>query len=337
MKKNVFILSIDGGGIRGVIPAFVLDNLYHRLNKINRGKYLYQHFDLIAGTSTGGLLALAMASPLLQKGKTATPKYGTEALIKLYTEIGINIFSRAGRPWLRKLSVLFHHKYTNQYLKSLMEELYGNATMSQALRPLVITAFDAKRMSPFVFSSHTRSPYGDFFIKDAARATSAAPVYFPPARVKSIGGHEKAFHLIDGGVVANNPSLLALKEAKKLYPNAKNYIILSIGTGYSISGYTVDEMNKWGVAQWMSPSRHVPLLNIMMTGQAENINYTLSSFPEVKYIRWNIEIDPAEGSLDNIKEQNLQYLQTKARQLIDMNSGTMDLIVELLSKNVAAV
>ncbi len=337
MKKNVFILSIDGGGIRGVIPALVLDALYNKLSKINRGKYLYEHFDLIAGTSTGGLLALAMASPLLQKGKTTTPKYGTESLIKLYTEKGIDIFSKAGKPWLRKLSILFHHKYTNKYLKDLMEELYGNATMKQALRPLVITAFDAERMSPFVFSSHSRSVHGDFFIKDAARATSAAPVYFPPARVKSIGGQEKEFHLIDGGVVANNPALLALQEAKKLYPGARNYIILSIGTGYSISGYTVDEMNKWGVAQWMSPSKHVPLLNIMMTGQAENVNYTLSSFPEVKYIRWNIEIDPAEGSLDNIKEQNLKYLQSKAFQLINANQNTMDLVVNLLSKNVTKV
>ncbi len=332
------ILTIDGGGMRGIIPAMFLHYLHSKLAEHNPGKELHNYFDMIAGTSTGGLIALGLSTPLVATGQTSLPKYSTESLIKLYTQKGEKIFSKQGSKLRKRITPIFKAKYSHSYLSSLMEELYGEARMSQAFLPVVITAFDAMRMQPHLFTSHP-SPYNrygqtDFYIKDAARSTSAAPVYFSPAKVKSVGSHAMEYNMVDGGIYANNPSLLAVTEAKRLFPEAKKFRLVSIGTGISNEGYSHDEMNTWGAAQWLSLRRSMPILNIMMTANSSMVDHSLKSMPEVDYLRFNVRLDPKRKAIDNVSSSFIQYLEKRSIAMIKENKVEVEGLIKNLLKKV---
>jgi uncharacterized protein len=201
------VLSIDGGGIRGIIPAMVLGEIEDRT-----GKPASELFDLIAGTSTGGILALGLAKPTVGSNK---PQYKAEELAELYEKEGGRIFSRSVWHRTRALGSTLEEKYPSEGIEGVLDEYFGETRLQDALTNVLVAAYEIERRIPWFFRSERakeRIDY-DFPMKQVARATSAAPTYFEPVKIGAEGSSDY-YALIDGGVFANNPALCAYVEAR---------------------------------------------------------------------------------------------------------------------------
>src|SRR5216683_4028303 len=211
------VLSIDGGGIRGIIPASILEALEQCI-----GRELHQVFDLIAGTSTGGIIALGI-------GTTANggKPYRPEDLVGLYVANGPSIFKK---DLLTPLKSFFGPKYAPDALEKVLSIFFGETELRSALTPLLISSYDLQRQVPFFFKSHriAEDPTYNWKVRQIARATSAAPTFFPPLHLRGDG---KDHALVDGGIFVNNPAVAAYAEARHVYPDASEFVIVSVGTG----------------------------------------------------------------------------------------------------------
>lgn len=209
--KKLRILSIDGGGIRGILPGTILTYLEKQIQKKtgNEKATIGEYFDLIAGTSTGGILSLIYLCPD-EKGNYM---FGAEEALSIYLDQGDEIFDVSLWKKIRSLDGNLDEKYDAAELERALLEYFGERKLSQALKPCLITSYDIRnRKAHFFTSIEAKSTVHDYYLRDVALATSAAPTYFEPVRIKSINGapHE----LIDGGVFANNPALCAYAEAR---------------------------------------------------------------------------------------------------------------------------
>jgi patatin-like phospholipase/acyl hydrolase len=216
----VRVLSIDGGGIRGVIPAMVLQ----RLEELAQ-RPICDLFDLIAGTSTGGILALALTCPD-PRNKTRPVYTATDAL-HVYLDRGNEIFSNSTpRPraapgsagaaaqqqqaessgGLSKIfsgaKILSGPKYNAKNLERVLGEYMGSSLLRESLTPLLITSYDLERRMPFFFKTRLAlgQPDHNYEMRHVGRATSAAPLYFPPAKLTDphTGGHVGGYKLSVG-------------------------------------------------------------------------------------------------------------------------------------------
>ncbi len=228
------ILSIDGGGIRGVFPAAFLAEIEKRFLG---GASVANYFDMIAGTSTGGLIALALAH-----GMTAQ-----EALC-IYTERGEHIFPR--RAGVKKLVTLLRWlvkpKHDQSKLKDELLRIFGDKVLDEAQARLVIPTFEGRHGEPFIY----KTPHHPDYQKDrhkkfayVALHTTAAPSYYP-------GVEDDGYVMIDGGIWANNPVMNALVDALACFDvERENIRILSLGTGEAT--FTVNETARLGgVKEW---------------------------------------------------------------------------------------
>lgn len=228
------ILSIDGGGIRGVFPAAVLAEIEKRFLA---GASIANHFDMIAGTSTGGIIALALAH-----GMTA------QEALRIYTERGEHIFPRpAGvRKLTTMLRWLMKPKHDQSKLKDELLRIFGDKVLDEARSRLVIPSFEGRHGEPFIY----KTPHHPDYQKDrhkkfahVALHTTAAPSYYP-------GVEDDGYVMIDGGIWANNPVMNALVDALACFEVAReNVRILSLGTGEAT--FTVNEKARLGgVKEW---------------------------------------------------------------------------------------
>ncbi|MDR3297407.1 MAG: patatin-like phospholipase family protein, partial [Prevotellaceae bacterium] len=226
-KRKVTILSIDGGGIRGIIPAVILSYIEECLQRKtgNSKVVLSDYFDMMAGTSTGGILTCFY---LLPEGLPAKDAVG------FYAQYGKSIFKKHSFNPLG----LREEKYTQKGLEAALKQTMGDVKLSEVKKRCLITAYDMEQRKAVMFTDKDAAVAGDirnYYLRDVARATSAAPTYFQPAEVRSLG--DAVSHLIDGGIFANNPTLCAWIEAHKSdfgfckNPTADDLFILSVGTG----------------------------------------------------------------------------------------------------------
>ncbi|MCK4803316.1 MAG: patatin-like phospholipase family protein, partial [Spirochaetes bacterium] len=236
MSKFTRILSIDGGGIRGLIPAKVLAAVEQKLQEKtgNKNAHIADFFDLISGTSTGGLLTCIYLCPGLN-GSRDRPRFSAEEAVRLYMERGDRIFDLSLWQRIRSAGGLRDEKYSADAFEETLEDYFGDLRLSDLLKPCLITAYDIKRRCTVFFTQHDakRMETRDFFLKDVARATSAAPTYFEAAKIKSLA--DVPYPLIDGGVFANNPAICAYIEVRRKFkkrPIIKKIAMLSLGTGF---------------------------------------------------------------------------------------------------------
>lgn len=313
--KKIRILSIDGGGIRGIIPGQILTHIEKLL-----GYRIGEHFDMIAGTSTGGILSCALLFPNNQN--PPKPKYSAQEVVDLYFKWGGDIFEIPFFHRIRSGAGLLDEKYPADGLEEALETYFENKKLSELLKPTVITAYDIYNRKTEFFTQHdaVSNPSKDFLVKDVARATSAAPTYFECARIKSFGNTRPYYPLVDGGVFANNPSLCSYAEARTLFKKpgddkknatAIDLAILSIGTGYSKKQYHYKEAKDWGMAEWIKP-----LIDILMSGVSETIHYQLDQiFKSVnalknQYLRIDGEMtNDVDPDMDDASEGNMGALK----------------------------
>jgi len=269
-QKKFKVLSIDGGGIRGVYPARFLTKL-----EASIGEPIADHFDLICGTSTGGILALALAL-----------KIPASEIQNLYVEHRKLIFPSFYKRWRFGLR---RAKYNNTKLENLIREKFKKA--NNEVEPLIadlctrvcITGYDLINAKPKVF----KTPHKDDYITDlhipvyqVAMATAAAPTYFNPYsnhyKVNEGKDNEEFLMRIDGGVFANNPALIGLTEAHCALQIAYSDIELySIGTGQTTYNETRSKVlfgwfsKAFGKMYWISKTR---ILDLMMQAQSRHVH-----------------------------------------------------------------
>jgi patatin-like phospholipase/acyl hydrolase len=334
MRKR-FVLSIDGGGIRGLIPSVLLSSLKEKLENYRLNKPFHEIFDLMAGTSTGGLIALALSVPLYRKtyGEPYDEKGGVSAdkLPFLYESLGDKAFPGSQYQVWKILRQLFMSKYSSVPFQQILNELFKECTVKMALTNILITTFDMKSMTPVfikrrpLFAGGGEDP--DFYMSDAALSTAAVPTYFPPAYVESVNGANGDFCLVDGGVFCINPALSALIETRKMYPYAE-YVILSLGTGVQIEEYKTETIKKWGFFNWIAPWLRVPLIAAVGDGQRISTNHMLKKLPQVTLYRIDINLDRGKGAMDDGSRENLCYLWDKAYEMMDLHKETIDRFVK---------
>lgn len=284
IEQNFKILAIDGGGIRGVVPAHII-NLMHSKFGVTPAK----HFDLIAGTSTGAIIAAALACEV-----------EPSKIIDLYRNHGARIFSRKWSlvpsiPGLGWAKPLLHSSYNHNELSKLLTDIFGEKRLGEVTIPLVLPATDIGNGCVHVFKSgysseFTRDP--NVFVRDAVIASCSAPTFFDPYQVNE--------HLLaDGGLWANNPSLTAVIEAiHRMKKDPKSLRVLSLGTGLEKT-YFKQGASFWGWGM-LSRWRHKRFISLILSLQSQAAhNHLKLMLTESQWMRLNFDSDK-ELPLDDV-------------------------------------
>ncbi len=326
MKNPVKILSIDGGGIRGIVPGVILECIERDFN-IKVADY----FDLITGTSTGGILACAYLVP--DSNITGQAKFTAAEVVDLYFNRGGEIFDIPFFHRVRTGKGIFDEMYTEKGLEKALEDYFGDSLLSDLLKPTIITSYDVEKRKGHFFRQHFAHEVAcNFKVKDVCRATSAAPTYFECAKVASMTGEEYA--LIDGGVFVNNPALCAYSEVRNFSKlTAKNMHILSLGTGHDMESYPYQKVKNFGKAQWIMPA-----LDIMMSGAADVTHFHLKQIFDTitepkQYLRINKRLDEhIDSAMDCATDVNMDALGDFALKLYKENKAHIAEWLEIVDK-----
>jgi patatin-like phospholipase/acyl hydrolase len=311
------ILSIDGGGIRGIIPAVVLAEIEKRTKRS-----IASLFHLIAGTSTGGILALGLSIPKTPAG----PLYAASHLLELFERQGARIFSRGIFHTLAACGNLRRAKYSSAGIEQVLMDYFGNSRLGDAATDVLIASYEIERSFPFFFRSaiaRERSDY-DFPAREVARATSAAPTYFEPMKLLT-GTYTDHYTLIDGGVCANNPAACALVEALSTHGDAGDFLVVSLGTGELTRCLPYQQTRDWGIVGWA-----IPVLDVVFDGASRTVDYQLrqllpgTSARCKRYYRFQTTLDNHNHRLDNASPENITALKALAYNLVDRQSAELD-------------
>ncbi len=334
MTKLIRILSIDGGGIRGILPAQILVALEKTLQTKtgNEDARIADYFDLVAGTSTGGVLACVFLCP---EGETSRPRFSALEAVGLYFDHGAEIFHLPVFHRFRTAGGLSDEKYPSDGLENVLRDYLRDLRLSDLIKPCLITAYDIRRRQTVFFTQHAAKERKakDFFLVDVARAATAAPTFFEPPKIAS--GAEVEYPLVDGAVFANNPSLCAYAEAHKHFAAGANEMaILSLGTGIAHQPYHWKEAKDWGAVGWVKP-----LFDIMMTGSSEVTDFCCrQAFEAVgkpeHYLRVNADLTHlppgVTADMDDASEANLRGLKELATETAQKAAPDLDRFADLL-------
>jgi len=325
------ILSIDGGGIRGIIPGMLLVALEDKIKRISKDPqaHLSQYFDFFAGTSTGGILASILLCP--HPDDPTKPRFSAQDALNIYVEHGTEIFTTSS--WRRFLNQfgLLSELYDEHVLEKVLDSYFGDLKLSQLIKPCIITAYNIELRKNHLFRQQKAISHGDsrdFYLKDVCRATSAAPTYFSVAEIYSIAGTR--YPLVDGGVFAHNPAISALLEVLKTYKTFKidDVHILSLGTGIAKNAYRYEDFKKQKAIS-IGPA----LVDIMTSSSSESNDYFLRQlFRSVQHSANYIRIEPSNMSsiqpaLDDASKSNIQKIVSLADKLISDNESMLDALV----------
>jgi patatin-like phospholipase/acyl hydrolase len=320
-RRAVRILAVDGGGIRGIVPAIMLAALQRRLERP-----VSDYFDVIAGTSTGGLIAAALCTP----GPDGGPRYDTGQILGFYTDDCREIFHRSLWHALISIDGLRRPKYPSSGMRRFLSERFGDLQLTEARRLLMLVTYDITRRRPFVFCSAraVESAAKNFRVSDACLATTAAPTYFPAATIRNLAGEERPF--VDGGVCSNDPMLPAFVEADKEFPG-RPVLMVSLGTGNLTDPLGIHGARRWGAARWATQ-----ILDVLMDGQSgmsENcLDHLVKSRerPGSDYFRLQPDIPAGLGRLDDTSAGNVAGLQEVAAAYCRDQSAVLDGIASAL-------
>jgi predicted acylesterase/phospholipase RssA len=342
------VLSIDGGGIRGIIPCIILKYIEE-----NTGKPISSLFNLIAGTSTGGIISVG----LTKHESNFQNSFTADQMLELYVKFGKDIFSDRPKDLLSWVSAkLFAKPYDAKDMEALLDRYFGESRLKDALSNVLVTTYDIEKGKPFYFSSRlaAKDARENFKLKEIARSTSAAPTYFKPNLLKYDKETDLAF--VDGGVFANNPSILAYSEGKELWKqllvadpslaepdrgfdavvtaddNDLPFYLLSLGTGFTHNAIKGSEVKNYRNKDWFEPL----LANVFMRSVAESTHYTMKYLlPDYengrpRYQRLDFQIPTEISEMDNASEKNIDSLVKVAEKFVKEHEAALNKICEVL-------
>jgi len=337
--RTIRILAIDGGGIRGILPARVLQEIEART-----GKPIADMFHLIAGTSTGGIIGCGLYAGLRPK-----------ALGDLYATRGSTIFPHTLWQTVTTLGNISGPKYPAQALERMLAQTLGDAWLSGTVvdAELLVPSYciqlpnavpvDGGVMStrmPYLFKSWKargtlpdpgdKATALDFRLRDVARATSAAPTYFPPAQIQNHDGDP--YWMADGGLFANNPAMAALTSARRIYPDAARFLLVSLGTGERERAIDGPTAAGWGELGWLHP-----VLSILMDGNADTVCYEADQELADDHRRFDASLgnDPTlpwtvHEDFDDATPDNIARIEALAQKLIADKAGALTTLCDEL-------
>ena len=321
MDKIVKILSIDGGGIRGVLPATFLSVLEEKLQETsgNKDLRLADCFDLIAGTSTGGLLTCMYLTP--DDNNALVAKYSARQALEFYFGYGNSAFTPNVQGGF--------HKYSPAGLEAGLNKFFGNLKLSQLIKPCCITAYDMIHCEPFLFYSHRAisDPRANYYVKDVARATSALPGIFPPATISSLSDRKRTF--IDGSIFAYNPALQAYIRAKSIFPNGENFLLFSLGTGLPATAYTPEQLEDTSEKNWARL-----LADVAFSAHSDMVHYQLHEIfrnkPGSTYIRLQPSLRGLNREMDNVLSENVHALYKAGLEFAISNEKAISELLNIM-------
>ncbi|KAK1422020.1 hypothetical protein QVD17_24858 [Tagetes erecta] len=347
----VTILSIDGGGVRGIVPGALLAFLESKLQELDGpDARIVDYFDVIAGTSTGGLVTTMLTTP----NERNRPICAAKEIIPFYFQHAPRIFPKIGRTkFMNSVASLFGEvhgpKYDGKYLRALTKMLLRNLTIKETLTDIVIPTFDIRRLQPVIFSSSQAKEvaWKNAFLADVCISTSAAPTYFPPYyfETKDVDGTKHTFDLIDGGVAANNPTQMAITHITKdalmgKYKfsgpevfDAKRILVLSLGTGMQMFNdlYTAQKAAKWGWLSWIFTNGTAPILHIYGDAISDMVDIHVSTLFRASRVEQNylrIQEDNLTGeatAMDMPSPSNMKALVDIGNKLLEKPVARLDL------------
>ncbi|CAK8539753.1 unnamed protein product [Lathyrus sativus] len=337
----ITVLSIDGGGVRGIIPGVILAYLESQLQEIDGADArLADYFDVIAGTSTGGLITAMLTAP----NPNNRPLFAAKEIVPFYLKHLPHIFPQESGifgPIVNMAKALTGPKYNGKYLQKTIRQMIGSTLLSQTVTNIVIPSFDVEKLQPTIFSSYQidAEPALDVKLSDICIATSAAPTYLPAHYFEMKDEQGKViqkYNLIDGGVCANNPTMVAIREVIKdmMQPQGRTgnnvgivndrFLVISIGTGSSKSErkYNAKMVAKWGALTWLFNSGATPVLDCFNEASTDMVDYHNSVLftalqSQDNYLR--IQDDTLEGELASVDistKDNLNNLVKAGENLL---------------------
>src|SRR5579859_1418246 len=344
-NQDIYILSIDGGGIRGIIPAQILsyierhveiglesrikrrieEQLGHPLEGINipiRG-HLAKLFGLMAGVSTGGMIVLGLNVP--HQIDSDIPAHSSSDLVNLYREHGEKVFPKSEQSSIS----FFSPKYSVQQFESLLLEYFWHSSLKDTIGKVLVTSLQMSTQESYEFATDKakNSEAENFYIRDVVRAITAAQTYFPPAYIKSMNRIEYCFS--DGGIIDNNASQDAYDKAKMLYPHARRIILLSLGTGMCQQ----DDLSKinHGIWGWGPILPHVMMYAASKKKDSKLVKEAETHPDKFKYIRVQSDVPKEHSALDVVDENHIKNLVRIAQKMILTHKKDLDDIVDGLA------
>tara|TARA_B100001063_G_C16709022_1_gene526953 strand:+ start:392 stop:1315 length:924 start_codon:yes stop_codon:yes gene_type:complete len=276
-SKTKLVLSLDGGGVRAIAAIVFLKEL-----EVLSGKKIFDIFDFFIGTSAGGVNALNIASTKAS-GFDMENFWSKENLTKTMSK----------SFWDTASFLQTKPKYDGKGKHEVFFEHFKDQSLGESKKPVAVLAYDVERRKPRLLSSYD-SP--GIKIVSAASATSAAPIYYSTQEI------DDGSWLIDGGIVANNPSLLGYSEARKLFPKSK-IKVLSIGTGINRRKINGKNSSKWGALNWFNHD----ILGIML--ESSMFDEIASDLMGQNYLRINSSTGLVNRRMDDMSDTNLQRIR----------------------------
>lgn len=317
--KTLRILSIDGGGIRGIIPLKVLQYIEKKT-----GQPIHKLFDFIGGTSTGGIIALGLNC--LMPGTQQI--YSAQELSKFYTEDGGKLFVR--RPWWTDI-LYTESKYQDRPIEDYLKRKFGESTQISQLPTdcdVTVYSYDLVSNRPVYFNNNSNQRWN---VWQAARSTSAAPSFFPAYRLV---GDRSTLVLVDGGVYINNPAMDLLVRARRFEPDAEKQILVSIGTG-NFTSSQADKENA-GAGWALDLKDPAAVFRLAMAGASRQIEAELGELlshnvwqGKHKYYRFQKEFDK-DVAMDDVSKRNVELLGHLGENLVDENRDQLDRVCDEL-------
>ncbi|MFC3551762.1 patatin-like phospholipase family protein [Lysobacter cavernae] len=297
------ILSLDGGGIRGLVSCVWLGGVEDALAQAGKPGLL-KNFDLLAGSSTGALVACGLAIGLAPQQMAELYRAQRHTI---FPGMADRLWSRTGRFLSQGVSA---PRYDGKGLEKVLKKTFGTTTLGQAKKPLLVTSYDTISRTPLVLKSF-KPEHADLPMWEVCRASSAAPTYFP-AHPMTIEGRKRA--MIDGGVVANNPTACAIAEALRKdarVDNAHDLVVLSVGTGERNRPIELKSAQEWGALEWA-----IPIIDVLFDGNTDAVDYIAQHLVGDGYFRLQAELLTGLDDLDDVSSTNLAGLEAMAQNYL---------------------
>lgn len=291
------ILALKGGGYKGLYQALILNYIEKKTNK-----KIHEIFDLIVGTSIGSINGFALSLGIT-----------TQEILNLY-------LSKTGRKVFQKnilTNDIFASKYSESDIKDFIKGFFKDKQMKECLVPTMSLSYDIVKKEPKLFKSY-KTP--DEQIYHATKASASAPTYFP--------SHEyEGSLLIDGGVMFNDPSLIAYVEAQKLF-KGENINLLSIGTLYDIKPIKI---KNGGKLAWATN-----IFDVLFEATSSGIDYLIKNLAlreNDNYLRID-KIDKMNLAMDNSSKEAIELIYSYAEKTIEENKDAIDNFINIvMNKN----
>ncbi|CAF1418381.1 unnamed protein product [Rotaria sordida] len=317
-SEHYNILSIDGGGMRGLIPAIWMSELEQKT-----GLSSSSMFHMMAGTSTGAIITASLSLP--DKPGSRQPRFRATDVVELYTTKSERIFTRAS--WIQKYSKTLA-TYTADGRNGLFDEYFGDARLSQALTDLVITTTQLGSDIPVVFHRNEILMHKskDYKLTDILMCTTAAPTFFPSYQLDDCT-------FVDGALQANNPVQIAYTKAHESGGSHDNIFILSLGTGDCISDPSNPNKEK-SLLFWQTDYIQDVLTAVYKIPQNNTHNQLSQMFNGNQYHRWQVWLENSIA-LDDISKKTLEKLMNLAHAYFEEmdnldNNNRLGKIIERL-------